>query len=128
MNKDMLISMMVIGIIMTVVTLFLFSMGMRDSLAKGRTLAFSALAILEMYHVFNCKSEKASVFSAGIFSNMYLVLSVILTVVLQLLVIYNPVFQKIFDTVSLSGKELFYLFALSSAPLVYMEIKKALKI
>jgi Ca2+-transporting ATPase len=125
MNREMLNSMMVIGIIMAAVTLFLFSLGMRDSLAKGRTFAFSALAILEMYHVFNCKSEKASVFSVGIFSNIYLVLSVVLTVVLQLLVIYNPVFQKIFNTVSLSGMELFYLFALSSAPLVYMEIKKA---
>jgi len=127
-NKNIINSMVFIGVIMAAVTLFLFAFGMKDSLAKGRTFAFSALAILEMYHVFNCKSENRSIFSVGIFSNMYLVLSVALTIVLQLLVIYNPILQKIFYTVPLSGRELIYLFALSSLPLLFMEAKKALKI
>lgn len=127
-NRNIINSMVFIGIIMAAVTLFLFMLGMKDSLAKGRTFAFSSLAILEMYHVFNCKSEKSSVFTVAIFSNMYLVLSVAITIILQLLVIYNPVLQKIFYTVPLSGMELFYLFALSSLPLLFMEAKKALKL
>jgi Ca2+-transporting ATPase len=117
-----------IGIIMAAVSLFLFTVGMKDSIEKGRTFAFSALAILEMYHVFNCRSENRSIFSIGIFSNVYLLLSVVFTVLLQLMVIYNPILQKIFYTVPLSGLELFYLFALSSLPLWFMEIKKAFKI
>lgn len=125
-NRNIISSMFYIGIIMSAVTLFLFAFGMKDSLAKGRTFAFSALAILEMYHVFNCKSEQRSIFSVGIFSNMYLVLSVILTVLMQLLVIYNPILQGIFYTVPLSGLELFYLFALSSLPVWFTEVKKAL--
>ncbi len=127
-NKNILVSMILIGMIMAAVSLFLFTIGMKESLEKGRTFAFSALAFLEMYHVFNCKSEHRSVFAAGIFSNKYLVLSVAFTVILQLFVIYNPIMQKIFYTVPLSGMELFYLFALSSLPLLFMEAKKALKI
>lgn len=127
-NRNIMISMILIGMIMAAVSLFLFTVGMKDSLEKGRTFAFSALAFLEMYHVFNCKSEHRSVFAAGIFSNMYLILSVAFTVMLQLFVIYNPIMQKIFYTVPLSGIELFYLFALSSLPLLFMEAKKALKI
>ncbi len=127
-NKNIIVSMVFIGLIIAAVSLFLFTVGMRDSVAKGRTLAFSALALLEMYHVFNCKSETASVFKVGIFSNMYLVLSVALTVLLQLMVIYVPMLQKIFYTVPLSGWELFYLFALSSLPLWFMEVKKAMKL
>jgi Ca2+-transporting ATPase len=127
-NRDIITSMVFIGIIMAAVSLFLFTVGMKDSIEKGRTFAFSALAFLEMYHVFNCRSEKRSIFSVGIFSNVYLVLSVTFTVLLQLMVIYNPFLQKIFYTVPLSGQELFYLFALSSLPLIFMEAKKALKI
>jgi Ca2+-transporting ATPase len=127
-NRNIINSMFFIGIIMAAVSLFLFTVGMKDSIEKGRTFAFSALALLEMYHVFNCKSENRSVFSAGIFSNIYLILSVALTIFLQLIVIYNPIMQEIFHTVPLSGQELFYLFALSSLPLWFMEIKKALKI
>jgi len=124
-NKNIIFSMLIVGASMAAVTLFLFTIGMKDSVAKGRTLAFSALAMLEMYHVFNCKSEKLSVFKTGIFSNIYLILSVALTVILQLLVIYNPMLQKIFRTVPLSGAELMLLFALSSTPLILIEIKKA---
>jgi Ca2+-transporting ATPase len=124
-NKSIIISMFMVGISMAVVTLILFNIGLKDSLLKGRTFAFSALAMLEMYHVFNCKSEKLSVFKTGIFSNIYLILSVALTIILQLLVIYNPVLQKIFRTVPLSGAELMLLFALSSTPLILIEIKKA---
>jgi Ca2+-transporting ATPase len=127
-NKNILISMVFIGLIIAAVSLFLFTVGMKESLAKGRTLAFSSLALLEMYHAFNCRSETASVFKVGIFSNMYLVLSVAVTILIQLMVIYNPILQKIFYTVPLSGMELFYVFALSSLPLVFMEVKKALKI
>jgi Ca2+-transporting ATPase len=127
-NRNIINSMIFIGVIMAAVSLFLFTVGMKDSIEKGRTFAFSALAFLEMYHVFNCRSENRSTFSVGIFSNVYLVLSVAFTVLLQLMVIYNPILQKIFYTVPLSGQELFYLFALSSLPLWFMEIKKALKI
>jgi Ca2+-transporting ATPase len=127
-NRNIIISMVFIGLIMAAVTLSLFVLGARDSLEKGRTFAFSALSILEMYHVFNCKSEKRSIFSVGLFNNMFLVSSVLLTVVLQLMVIYVPLLQRIFHTVALSGGELLLLFALCSLPVFFMEIKKALKI
>lgn len=127
-NKNIIVSMVFIGLIMAAVSLFLFTVGAKVSLEKARTFAFSALVLLEMYHVFNCKSEKRSIFTAGIFSNIYLILSVAISVVLQIFVIYNPLMQKIFYTVPLSGAELFYLFALSSLPVLFMEAKKALKV
>jgi Ca2+-transporting ATPase len=120
--------MLFIGVIMAAVSIFLFVLGMQESLAKGRTLAFSALALLELAHVFNCKSENRSIFSVGLFSNIYLLVSVVLTIVIQLFVIYNPVMQKIFYTVPLSGIELVYLFGLSSLPIAFMEIKKLARI
>lgn len=126
-NRNIVTSMVYIGIIMAAVSIFLFLLGMKESVAKGRTLAFSALALLEMYHVFNCKSENKSVFKAGIFSNKFLILAVLSTVISQLAVIYLPVMQGIFNTVPLSGRELFYLFTLSSLPVLFMEIKKAVK-
>jgi len=125
-NGNIIFSMITVGVLMGVVSIYLFLMGANESLAKGRTFAFSALALLEMYHVFNCKSEKKSLFTVGIFSNMYLVAAVALTVLLQMAVIYVPFMQAIFNTVPLSGRELVYLFSLSSLPLLFMEAKKLL--
>ena len=124
-NRNIIISMLYVGTIMGAVSVFLFLMGMNSSLAKGRTLAFSALALLEMYHVFNCRSEDRSVFQVGLFSNLYLIIAVIFTVILQLFVVYHPLLQKIFNTVPLSATELVYLFLFSSLPLVFVELRKA---
>jgi P-type Ca2+ transporter type 2C len=126
-DNNIIVSMVLIGVIMGVVTLILFAMGARDSIDKGRTMAFTALAILEMYHVFNCRSERKSIFAMDPFSNMYLVASVALTVALQIFIIYDPFFQRVFNLVPLNGPELFWVFALSSLPVWAIEIKKALE-
>ncbi len=123
-NSNIVTSMLFIGVLMGIVSLFLFNLGAEESLAKGRTMAFSALALLEMFHVFNCKSENRSLFKVGIFSNIYLVLAVASTVLIQMLVIYVPQLQKIFNTVALSGSDLIWLFALSSLPVWVVEMKK----
>lgn len=72
-------------------------------LAVARTMAFCTLVFSQLFHVFDCKSEKYSVFQLGFFSNPYLLAAVACSVTMQLAVVYWPVFQSIFNTVPLNA-------------------------
>jgi Ca2+-transporting ATPase len=60
----------------------------------------------------------------GLFSNLPLLGAVALTVVLQIAVIYLPVFQRVFRTAPLTAGELVFALALCSVVLVAVEIEK----
>lgn len=67
-------------------------------LSTCRTMALSTLIISQLIHVFECRSEKNSIFNINIFTNKYLVGAVALSIMLLILVIYNPFLQGIFHT------------------------------
>jgi Ca2+-transporting ATPase len=52
------------------------------------------------------RSNRESIFSIGLFTNRLMVGAVLLTIVLQMMLIYVPFLQKIFYTVALSAGEL----------------------
>jgi Ca2+-transporting ATPase len=52
------------------------------------------------------RSDRESLLTIGLLSNRPLVVTVVLTIALQLLLIYTPVLNRIFDTTPLSALEL----------------------
>ncbi len=124
-DRNMIISILGIGILMTISTLSIFKIGLiQGSLLKARTMAFSVLALLQMAHVLNCRSEKVSIFRLGLFSNIYLTLAIALTFILQGLLIYVPFLNNIFKTAPLSGLEIFMVISFSITPIIVVEIRK----
>jgi Ca2+-transporting ATPase len=96
------------GMQIAVGTLVVFVLGLvisGNDLALARTMAFTTLVFSQLFHVFECKSERHTVFETGIFSNMYLAGAVLMSTTMQLAVIYLPFFQAVFKTVPLSGLE-----------------------
>ncbi|MGF7185716.1 Ca2+-transporting ATPase [Desulfitispora alkaliphila] len=87
-------------------TLIVFVLGMMISdgnLDYARTMAFTTLVFSQLFHVFECKSERYSVFQVGVFSNPYLIVAVAISTLMQLTVIYTPFFQNVFSTVALDA-------------------------
>jgi len=76
-------------------------------------MAFTTTIFFEMFFVFNCRSEKKSVFSSNPFSNKKLVISVLVSFILQFAVIYVPFLQTVFGTVPLSILDLMKVLMLS---------------
>lgn len=74
------------------------------TLKTARTIALSTLILSQLLHVFECKSEEKSLFQINIFTNLYLVAAVLISVAMLLGVIYVPVFSVIFHTSALSVK------------------------
>jgi len=77
--------------------LFVWARGFND-LSEARTVVFYTLTMFQMFNVLAIRVEKDSVFKAGFFKNRLLIAAVLLTVLLQLIVIYVPFLQGPFET------------------------------
>jgi Ca2+-transporting ATPase len=89
-----------------------------------QTVVFTVLTISQLFHSLAVRSETASLFTIGLFSNLPMLGAVLLTVLLQLAVIYLPVLNGIFHTQPLPAADLAICFALASLVLVVVEIEK----
>ncbi len=63
-----------------------------------RTMALSTLVMSQLLHVFECRSERHSIFEIKLFTNMYLVGAVAISILMLLSIIYIPFFSRIFHT------------------------------
>jgi len=92
---------------------------------RARTAAFVVLAVSQLFHAFNCRNAKESIFKIGLFSNPQLLLATGVSFLLQMAVVYVPFLQRIFKTVPLGGFDWAFVLLVSSFPLWAMEIVKA---
>jgi len=118
-------SMLGIGLLMGVGSMVLFYWGMQNGgIVKARTLAFTVLALFQMAHVLNCRSLDKSLFKIGLLSNPYLLLAILLTIIMQMAVVYIPALQEIFKTTALSFTELAVISAVALTPILMVELRK----
>jgi Ca2+-transporting ATPase len=100
------------------------------AIARGveywQTVVFTVLTVSQLFHSLAVRSETASLFSIGVFSNLPMLGAVVLTVMLQLAVIYTPALNDLFHTRPLPLFDLGICLALSSLVLVAVEIEKFL--
>jgi len=90
----------------------------------AETMAFVTLSLAELFRAYTVRSERASLFSIGIFSNRYMQYAVGLSIVLLLLVINVPFLQPIFNTHFLSPREWGVVVGLAVIPAIAEEITK----
>ena len=90
----------------------------------GRTMAFAVLSLSQVVHTFNMRSE-SSVFRGGLAANPKLVLAAVVCAFLQVFVIAVPPVAAVFRTAVLTGGEWLAVALLSLAPLVVVELEKA---
>ncbi|MBW9170680.1 calcium-translocating P-type ATPase, SERCA-type [Clostridium estertheticum] len=81
------------------------------SIEACRTLALGTLVLSQLIHVFECRSEKHSLFEINPFTNMYLLGAVSISVIMLLSIVYIPFLQSVFHTIPLNlGQWLIVLF------------------
>jgi len=89
-----------------------------------RTAVFTVLTMSQMGNALACRSERDSLFGIGALSNPALIGAVLLTLGLQLAVIYLPPMQTLFRTEALSFVELAGCLTLSVIVFAAVEIRK----
>jgi len=91
----------------------------------AETMAFVTLSLCELFRAYTVRSERASLFSIGIFSNRNMQYAVGLSIFLLLLVINIPFLQPVFNTHFLSVTEWLVVVGLALLPAVCEEFTKA---
>jgi len=125
-DKLMVQRMVLMALPMMVGTLFLFQSYIGTDLGKAWTISLTTLAVFQWFNAWNCRSESKSIFQINFFSNKFLLGATTIVIVLQLLAVYNPVFQKILRTVPLNLSEWLMILSVSVSIVVVEEVRKFL--
>jgi Ca2+-transporting ATPase len=116
-----------VGFMMGIVTLSLQAWAIHHADAHWQTMAFSVLCFSQLGHVMAIRSDQKSIFRIGIFSNKPMLIALIVTITLQLMVIYVPFLNTIFKTAPLTLTELAITIGVSSIVFWAVEFEKAIK-
>ncbi|UCG92642.1 MAG: calcium-translocating P-type ATPase, PMCA-type [candidate division WOR-3 bacterium] len=113
-----------VGLLMGGASIFAQAWGLKTGHAPWQTMVFTVLCLSQMGNVLALRSEKESIFSLGLLSNIPLLGAFLLTFVLQMATIYVPFLRPIFKTQPLSVSELIICLLLSSIVFCGVEIVK----
>lgn len=97
----------------------------REDMTRARTACFVVLSCSQLFHALNCRSQEASLFVIGFFTNMKLILADAVSFILCMAVVYVPFCQRVFRTEALGLFDWVLVVAISSLPLWAMELVKA---
>ena len=91
-----------------------------------QTMMFSGIAFAQIWQALATRSFKDSIFRTGLFSNMAIVILILLVFGLQMSAIYVPFLQVFLTTDPLTSTELLLCIGISSIVLIESEIEKAI--
>lgn len=100
--------------------------GLKFSINKARTIVFTESMLLELFFAFSIRKERQSMFRTNPFENLQMFAAVMLSLVLQLFVIYVPFMQPIFKTVGLSGIDWLVIFFFDFIAITIIDMLKPL--
>jgi Ca2+-transporting ATPase len=93
-------------------------------LSLARTMAFCVLSICQLFHAFDCRNRKKSLFAIGLFGNLWLVGALALGLVLQCGLVLFPPLAVFFKVSALDGIEWLVVFAFAISPILLNELVK----
>lgn len=101
--------------------------GLHQELDQARTVVFTVLVVAQLVHVFNCRSERLSLFQLGLGTNRALVWAFVLSLVVQVALLTVPTVAPIFKVVPLPMEDWALMGAMGFLPFVIMESIKVLR-
>ncbi len=124
-TKSLGISICVNGLVIGLATVWAYVIGYTKNPITGMTMAFLTLSLSQLFHSYNCKSDK-TVFSVKSFDNIMLNVSFIFGVVISLGVTYLPI-NTIFKLTPLNISGIISVVMLSTLCIISSEVLKTFK-
>lgn len=98
---------------------------LREATHSKVTMVFTLLALAPLFHSFNCRSIRASIFKLGFFSNRFLVLAVVISAAVHMLAVVVPPLQPVFRSDHVwTRTEVLVVLGLSVIPIPLVELGK----
>ncbi len=95
-----------------------------ENVRTAETMAFMTLSLCELFRAYTVRSEKASLFRIGLFSNKWMQYAVGASIILLLAVCTVPFLQTIFNTHFMSLQEWLVVLGLALVPAASEEVTK----
>jgi Ca2+-transporting ATPase len=108
------------------IIIFIFGMNEYNSRIRAQTIAFTTMAMFQVFNSLNCRSRNKSVFKLGFFTNKYLIGAIIISVFLQICAVYLFFFNDLLGTTPLSLFDWLLIILISSTVFVGDELRKLL--
>ncbi|WP_027632955.1 calcium-translocating P-type ATPase, PMCA-type [Clostridium hydrogeniformans] len=114
------------GALIGILTLIAFRIGLNkyDNVTHAQTMAFVVLSVSQLIHSLNMRHDRKSIFTVGLFSNKFLILSIVFGIFLQDIIITVPFLANTFGVYDLTLNDWLTVSLLSIVPLVANEIIK----
>ena len=114
------------GILVGGITLLAYGLGLHLSTdyAVANTMAFATLTLSQLFHAFDVRSERTSLFRLGVFSNPAMNKAFLVGLLLQAAVLLAPPLQAAFSVVPLTLSLWGVTLGLAVTPLIVCEIVK----
>lgn len=116
------------GAMVGLLSLTAFVIGHRTSVEVGRTMAFAVLALSQLEHSLNVRSNTQSIFKIGLFSNIKLIGAIMISALLMAGVLLIQPLASVFKVTQLTGSQWLTVGLLSLTPVFIVEILKLLKL
>ena len=126
------------GVLIGILTLVAFYLGIIHSgdvpikeakdgteiVTYGRTMAFIVLTFSQLFYSLSMRNSKKNIFEVGFFGNMFLIISIIISIILQVLLISIPPIAEMFKVTALDPSHWGIVIGLSLIPFAINEIIK----
>ncbi|WP_055070614.1 cation-translocating P-type ATPase [Clostridium massiliamazoniense] len=126
-TKNFTLSVIFEGFIIALCTMIAFHIGLKESSAIASTMAFATLCLGRLVHGFTSKSNRVLTIKEFT-SNKFSWYAFLIGFVLLNAVLLIPILRTPFQVSALSSTNLFIVYGLSIAPLILIQIFRAIKI
>ena len=124
MIKEIGISAIIMSVIEFILYIYLYKIK-EFNIELVRTYLLTLMVFMENIHIFNCRSERISMFKVKLDNNRFLIFSIIITSIIQLIIVTNQIFANFFGLVTVPIENAIVLLLLTIPLIITMEIFKA---
>ncbi|HSO04174.1 MAG TPA: cation-translocating P-type ATPase [Candidatus Limnocylindrales bacterium] len=115
-----------VGGLIAALTLGTQAWALSEDTRQWQSMVFTVLVFCQLVHSMAIRSESRSLFRMGLLTNRALLGAIVLSVLLQLALLYVPWLQGVFRTTALTPAQLAVVFLVPLVVLVAVEIEKLL--
>ena len=125
-SKDLIIEILILGLTITTVVFgtWKYLMDNNIDILVSRSIIMMLMVFIQNINVLNCRSEKRSLFKGKILSNPIVVITILGSIILQLVMSELDVTSKFLKVIPLSFTTIINLFFLSFSIIIVYEIYK----
>lgn len=129
MSPIMLQRSILVGILISagVFSMFMFDLYLGYSLEHARTIAVTTMVVFQFFQVWNSRSEHESILTMNPFTNMFLFLGLLGSLLAHIGVMYVPSAEWLFSFVPLSWFDWIFVLVVASSVILLVEAEKAIR-